>query len=93
MIRTNATPIVVIMGAVPDTPRTGRRQIRSIRTPRPPVSAIVTGKTRSSIPTSGRPVRDADDPVKPNRWSTVRPRNVPVMNTLKWAKLISSMMP
>ena len=89
----NATPIVVIIGAVPDTPRTGRRQSRSMRTPRPPVSTIVTGKTKSSIPISGRPVSDADEPVKPIRWSTVSPKNVPVMKTLKWAKLISSMMP
>ena len=50
LIMTNATPMVVIMGAVPDTPRTGRRQIRSIRTPRSPVSSIVTGKTSEQHP-------------------------------------------
>ena len=89
----NATPIVVIIGAVPEIPRSGRRQIRSMSTPRSPVKVMVAPKTRRRVPARGSPLSAFEDPVKPIRFRMVSPMKVPVMNTLKWAKLMSSMMP
>ena len=89
----NATPIVVIIGAVPATCRNERRQIRSMSTPRTPVVAMVATKSTTSVPTSANPVRDFETAVTPMRFNTTSPTKVPVMKTLKWEKLISSMMP
>ena len=93
LIRMNATPIVVIIGAVPATCRNERRQIRSMSTPRTPVVAMVATKSTTSVPTSASPVRDFETAVTPMRFNTTSPTKVPVMKTLKWEKLISSMMP
>ena len=54
---------------------------------------MVTANSATSVPTRARPVRDFDTAVTPMRSSARSPTNVPVMNTLKWEKLISSMMP
>jgi hypothetical protein len=54
---------------------------------------MVTANTRTNVPTRGRPVSALDEPENPSRLSVVSPKKVPVMKTLKWAKLISSIIP
>ena len=47
--------MVVIIGAVPDTPRRGRNANRSIATPRMPVPSIVTMNAATRMPANGSP--------------------------------------
>ena len=54
---------------------------------------MVARKSTISVPTRARPVSDRETAVTPMRFSTRSPTKVPVMKTLKWEKLISSMMP
>ena len=55
--------------------------------------AMVATNSTTRVPTRGSPFSDFETAVTPIRSSTTIPTKVPVMNTLKWAKLISSMMP
>ena len=83
----------MIIAAVPRTPRNGRSAMRSIATPRTPAASIVTTKAKASAPTSANPVKTWLCPDRPSSSSAHMPINELTMNTLKWAKLISSRMP
>jgi len=67
--------------------------VRSITMPSNPERSIVQVKASSSTPIRGKPVNVLRCPIRPVASSTQRPKNDPTMKTLKWAKLISSMMP
>ena len=84
---------MVIIADGPFTPRSGRSDSRSIPTPSKPHPTMVTAKAVTSTPTSGHPLSRVDWPVMPNASSTYIATNDPTMNTLKWEKLISSMIP
>ena len=49
------TPIVVIIGAVPEMPRIGLRHTRSMTAPRTPVTTIVKANAPSSTSTRVTP--------------------------------------
>ena len=67
--------------------------MRSIATPSPPAASIVTAKAKASAPASAKPVSTWLWPEIPSSSSAHMPINELTMNTLKWAKLISSRMP
>src|SRR3984957_16475750 len=54
------TPIVVIIAAVPRTPRSGRSDRRSIATPRMPAPSIVTAREKTNPPASAGPALTRD---------------------------------
>ena len=84
---------MVIIAAGPFTSRSGRSDSRSITTPSAPEASIVTANATSITPISGSPVMTTPWPFRPISCSVHRPMKLPTMNTLKWAKLISSRMP
>ncbi len=83
----------MIIAAVPRTPRNGRSAMRSIATPSTPPASIVTANAKTSAPASASPVSTVLCPESPSSSSAHMPTNELTMNTLKWAKLISSRMP
>ena len=87
------TPIVVIIAAVPGTLRRGRKTVRSMATPSKPQNNMTPTRANKSVPASGNPVRTARCPTRPVIFRIHMEKNEPTMNTLKWAKLMSSMMP
>ena len=54
---------------------------------------MATKKPATNVPTSGKPVRIVSCPLRPNASSASIAIMEPTMNTLKWEKLINSMMP
>ena len=85
--------MVVIIAAGPTTPRNGRSRNRSIPTPMAPQTIMDVAKPAASTPNSGRPDSTVSWPTSPNDCSVSMAIMEPTMNTLKWAKLISSAMP
>ena len=86
--------MVVIIGAVPGTLRSGLSATRSMSAPRPPVHTMVIGEHEHQNADERSAVEDAcSGPTSPIACITHKAMNEPTMKTLKWAKLISSMMP
>ncbi len=83
----------MIIAAGPLTSRNGRSDSRSIATPSPPAASIVTLKAKANAPASASPVSTWPWPEMPSASSAHMPINELTINTLKWAKLISSRMP
>ena len=84
---------MVIIAAVPGTLRKGRSTVRSIATPRRPQNSMTQTRASRRTPTSGNPVSMTRWPTRPVSFKIHMEKNEPTMKTLKWAKLISSMMP
>ena len=84
---------MVIIAAVPGTPRRGLSAVRSMSTPSAPESSMVPTSATTRTPTREKPVRMTFWPLSPSACRIYIAMKEPTMKTLKWAKLISSMIP
>ena len=67
--------------------------VRSITTPNTPQNSMTQTSASRSTPRRGNPVRMTRWPTSPVSFRIHMAKNEPTMKMLKWAKLMSSMMP